>query len=85
MANKRAVSPLVATFMLVVFALIIGTVAMAWGKNYVPAEMQEAPDATLCMSLSTIDTPLKELQVKHVMGQISEEEYLKQEQAIVNS
>ena len=33
--NKRAVSPLVATILLIVFSLILGTVTMNLGKTYI--------------------------------------------------
>ena len=33
--NKRAVSPLVATIILVLFSLLLGTVTMNLGKNYI--------------------------------------------------
>ena len=85
MTNKKGLSPLVATFLLVVFALLIGTVAMAWGKNYVPPEIKEKPAAQICVSVSQINTPLKELQVKHITGQISQEQYVEQEKGIVSS
>ena len=58
---------------------------MAWGKNYVPPAMEEKPAAQICLNVAQIDTPLKELQVKHLTGQISEEEYLEQEKTIVSS
>ena len=33
--NKRAVSPLIATVLLMAFAVALGAIVMTWGKNYV--------------------------------------------------
>ena len=41
--KKRALSPLVATILLVAFALVIGTVTMNWGRSYVE-KIKEEPE-----------------------------------------
>lgn len=84
--NKKALSPLMATIILVVFALIIGTITMNLGKNYVDTLSPEGEDevrSSIVISINDIDTPLKQLQIKHITGQISQEEYLEQEQGLI--
>lgn len=86
--NKKGLSPLVATALLVVFALIIGTVAMSWGKNYVEGVVKQQSkektfENTVMVNLDDINTSLKKLQLEYVTGEISEEEYLKKEKELV--
>ena len=33
--NKKGLSPLMATLLLVIFAIALGSVVMSWGKEYV--------------------------------------------------
>ena len=86
--NKRGVSPLIATGILVVFALLIGTVTMSWGKSYVEGIAKKQPSEetfgnTVIIDLGRIDTPLKKLQLEHITEKISEEEYLSKEKELV--
>ncbi len=49
--NKRALSPLVATILLIAFAIALGVVVMSWGKSYIEekAEFTAGPhDASAC-------------------------------------
>ena len=86
--NRKALSPLIATVLLVVFALVIGTITMNWGKAYVekindePAE--NAIDSAIIISIRDIDTPLKELQIQHIIGRITEGQYLEKENELIN-
>lgn len=86
--NKKAMSPLIATMLLVVFALIIGTATMSWGRNYVETLPDENVDsqegATLVISYDRIDNPLKELQIKYIIGNVDLEEYLQKQDKIVS-
>ncbi|MBU0615464.1 MAG: hypothetical protein KJ601_05195 [Nanoarchaeota archaeon] len=82
--NRKALSPLMATIILVLFALVIGTVTMNLGKGYVEDIAEETPKSSIIIDITDIDTPLKELQVKHITGRISEEEYLDQEQILIS-
>lgn len=79
--NKKGLSPLVATVLLVVFALIIGTITMSWGKSYVEGMAEETEEGalkdTITISPDNVDTPLKKLQLDHITGKISKEEYEK--------
>ena len=86
--NKKALSPLVATVLLVIFSLAIGTITMNWGKNYVEKiNLQEQKDeprtGTLIVNYRDIDTELKELQIRHILGEISQSQYLEQEARLI--
>ena len=89
--NKKAISPLIATILLVLFALVLGAITMSWGKGYVE-KIEEKPESTIealngafIISIKSLDTPLKELQVKHITGRLTEEEYLEQEKELLES
>lgn len=85
--NKKGLSPLVATGLLVVFALVIGTITMSWGKNYVEGISEETEEegfkGTKIISLEDVNTPLKKLQLEYITGKISEEEYLIKEKELI--
>jgi len=84
--NKKALSPLVATILLVVFALVIGIITMNWGKSYVE-KIKEEPkefESAVIISIKDIDTPLKELQLQHITGKITKEEYIEKEKDLIN-
>jgi len=92
--NKEGMSPLIATILLVVFALIIGTATMNWGKSYVEKintqdvnlnKNEETFKSSIVLDINSIDTPLKELQIKHITGKISQEQYLAQEKTLITS
>lgn len=90
--NKWALSPLVATVLLVVFALVIGTITMNWGRSYVEKIKEEpkaepkvgAFDSAVIISVKDIDTPLKELQLQYITGRITKEEYIQKERALIS-
>ena len=84
LGNKRALSPLVATILLVIFALVIGTITMNWGKTYVEqvAAKEEKSPASIVIDISSLDDPLKVLQIKYLAGEISKEEYFKEEKKL---
>jgi len=88
LGNKRALSPLVATILLVVFALVIGTITMNWGRSYVEKmkeepEVKEFVDSAVVISIKDLDTPLKKLQLNHITGIITREEYIEQEKSLL--
>ena len=86
-SKKKALSPLMATLLLVVFAIVVGAITMSWGKSYVEKieakEPVEKLESAIVISIKDIDTPLKELQIKYITDQISEEEYLQQEKELI--
>lgn len=88
MLYKKALSPLVATILLVVFALVIGSITMIWGERYVrnvpPDNQSIKPGSRLeCFDKSLIDNQLKDLQIEYIVGNIPLEEYLEKEKAII--
>ena len=85
--NKKGLSPLVATIILVVFALVIGTAVMTWGDRFVrqseiPDETAEIPPSSYIMiSYADIgNNALKRLQIEYITDQIDLDEYLSEEQ-----
>ena len=89
LGNRKALSPLIATVLLVVFALVIGTITMNWGRSYVEKIKEEpklegAFDSAVIISIKDIDTPLKELQLQHIVGKITKEEYIEKEKSLLN-
>jgi hypothetical protein len=84
--NKKALSPLVATMILVVFALVIGAITMNWGKNYVEQISEEEQKIGLItISLEYLDSPLKKLQIDYITNKITLEQYLEKEKEILDS
>ena len=86
--NKKALSPLVATFLLVIFALVIGAITMNWGKAYVEKasvgeEGKKALESAVIISISDIDNELKMLQIDYITGRINQEEYLQREKELL--
>ena len=86
--NRRALSPLIATLLLVVFALVIGTATMSWGKEYVQnletLEEKTQISTTITIPTNNINTPLKEIQIKHLIGEYTEEQYYAEEANLKN-
>ena len=82
--NRKALSPLIATLLLVVFALVIGTATMSWGKEYVQ-NLENSAESAIPVQTSEIRiplsdvTPLKEIQIKHLTGAYTEEQYYAEE------
>lgn len=86
--SKKALSPLVATVLLVVFALVVGTITMNWGKSYVnqlkdePAESKAGK--TVILTSEEIDDPLKELQIQYITGEIDKNQYIEKQKSLVS-
>ena len=88
MPNKKALSPLVATMLLVVFALIVGTATMSWGKSYVENIPNEdntvSAGSSYVISVADVrDDPIKVIQIRYILGEITLEEYLKEEEKLL--
>lgn len=88
--NKRAISPLVATILLLAFALVIGVLTMTWGRSYVDTGAEASPEdeglktGAIVISIEDIlDSELKLLQVQFLSGKMTQEEYLQKEKEIV--
>jgi len=82
--NNKGLTPLVATVSLVLLSLIIGTITMNFGKTYVQElSGEDSLKGTVVIDLGSVDTELKELQLKHITGSITEEEYLEKEKQLI--
>ena len=86
MRNKKGLSPLVATIILVVFALVIGTAVMTWGDKFVrQSDIADEPSETPPSSYVMIgyadigNNALKRLQIEYITDQIDLDEYLSEE------
>ena len=68
--NKRGVSPLTATFFLIVFAMILGAIVMNVGRDYVEsvAEISEP-------TIDSFDDPFEILKIRYAKGEITKEEF----------
>lgn len=87
---KRAVSPLVATVILLLSAIIIGTVVMNWGMDYIEELTKIKPAATSPVSpigIGSICTedPLLILQTRYARGEITTAKYLEMKALITNT
>lgn len=80
--NKKGLSPLIATILLVLFAVVLGTIVMGWGKEYV-TNLQHVEPPTVSQN-QICEDPLVILQVRYANGDITTQEYL-QKKAIIES
>ncbi|MBR9699471.1 hypothetical protein GOV09_03390 [Candidatus Woesearchaeota archaeon] len=80
--HKKALSPLVATVLLVVFALIVGTATMSWANNKATIGEDDNP-VSIVIDFKKVDTPLKRLQIDYITDEITLEEYLEKEQELL--
>ena len=80
--NKKGISPLASTILLVVFAVLLGTVVMSWGRGYVEGISEKAPvekvNVTGC-------APLEILQIKFINGEITEKQYAEMKAKLTES
>jgi flagellin-like protein len=89
--NKKALSPLMATILLVVFALVVGTVTMNVGKEYVEktdteetATEERPTGSSIVIDINDVlGDDLKELQIMYITGKITKEEYLEMEKELI--
>ncbi len=78
--NRRGMSPVMMTLLLVSFSLVVGFAAMTWAQGY----ESSPPDKTFAesvyvISINDVDTPLKQLQIDHLTRRVSTDEYLRLE------
>jgi len=76
--NRKGLTPLMATIMLLAFALVIGTITMNWGKGYVERLTEEqavGPSESIVINPNALNDPLKVLMVNYIEGKITKEEY----------
>ena len=87
--GKRGISPLIATVLLVAFAVALGAVVMNWAKG---VEETEGPKTTGAATDSSLQTsgclvqapapadPLKQLMIKYLQGSVSKGDFFTQSQ-----
>tara|TARA_B100000315_G_C14369616_1_gene492353 strand:+ start:266 stop:520 length:255 start_codon:yes stop_codon:yes gene_type:complete len=83
--NSRGLSPLVATITLIVLAILLGALVMAFSEDFVetiPDESEKPKSSTICIRSS--QDPLKNLQVEFLEGKISRGEYLTRERLLLS-
>tara|TARA_Y100000310_G_scaffold345304_1_gene463559 strand:- start:3422 stop:3673 length:252 start_codon:yes stop_codon:yes gene_type:complete len=82
MMDKKGLTPGVATIILIIFALLLGSLVMAFGEDYVDAVPNSGPKkSTVCVKVSK--DPLKVLQVEYLNGKISKTQYLAREKQLI--
>lgn len=90
MMNKKALSPMAATSLLVIFALVLGTITMSFGRNYVDKinvktetfKVKEIGPTGTSITVINEQDPLAQLQVQYLTGKISKEEYLQRQKQL---
>jgi len=82
MIGKKAISPLIATFLLILFAISLGTVVMSIGQSYLTEQPLQDEDI-VCYNKNVGD-PLKQLQIRYLNNEITKEEYLNLEKEILD-
>ena len=81
--NKMGITPLLATFLLIIFAMSLGSVVMSFGKDYMASAEPISEDEPLDVCETNIDLgQLKNLQILHINNIISTEEYLEMEKGV---
>ncbi|MBI2128673.1 hypothetical protein HYU07_00390 [Candidatus Woesearchaeota archaeon] len=83
--NKRALSPLIATVLLIAFAIALGAIVMSLGKNYIQSistDLQPTQAAEICKTAATGDS-LKDLQIQYINNKISRSDYISREKSII--
>ena len=75
--NTRGMAPVMATILLVAFSLVIGFAAMTWARGYESGAAQEKTfaESVYVISITDVDTPLKQLQIDYLTRRISIDEY----------
>ncbi|MBI4453173.1 hypothetical protein HY636_00855 [Candidatus Woesearchaeota archaeon] len=82
--DKRGVTPLMVTIVLIGFAVAVGSIIMSLGGDYV----KDIPDTetsqqSKVVCVGTAGEPLKDLMVKYINDEITVEQYL-QGESILN-
>lgn len=76
--NKRAISPLIATVLLVAFAVALGAVVMSWTSG-----VEAEPGAGACVIGAMPSDPLQQLMISYIKGDVSKQEYLAREKQLI--
>lgn len=70
--NKKGLSPLTSTIILLVVSILIGIVVMSWGKGYVEQATAKADQAAIKEQQATV---FEDLNARYEKGEISKEQY----------
>lgn len=70
--NKKAISPLISTLLLVVFAIALGSVVMTWGRAYVESAVEISDVTVEDVEKKSI---FEELDERFAKGEITQEQY----------
>jgi len=83
--GKKGLSPLIATVLLLVFALVLGAITMNLGKSYVGSSIKEKDifASAIVINPKEVTEPLQKLQIRYITGDISKEEYLQMEKELL--
>lgn len=77
--NKRGISPLIATVLLVAFAVALGAVVMSWTSGVEP----EPAIGGTCIISTVPSDPMQQLMISYIKGDISKQEYLAREKQFI--
>lgn len=88
--KKKVMSPLVATIILLVCAILLGTVVMNWGRDYINDLTNIEPIATSPVTPVDVraictDDPFIILQTRYVKGEITTAKYLEIKAILTNT
>ena len=78
--NKKALSPLQSTVILVVVSIIIGIIVMSWGRSYVEKATAQADQNAM---KAKQDTLFEDLNTRLQKGEITQEQYDKIKEVIL--
>jgi flagellin-like protein len=78
--GKRGISPLIATVLLVAFAVSLGAVVMNWAKgtDTGAAETSSFAQTSECLVKGPVSEPLKQVMVNYLQDEISKQEFFSQ-------
>jgi flagellin-like protein len=72
--GKRGISPLVATILLVAFAVALGSVVMSWAQGI----EEDVAAKGSCNFQCTFDEPLQQLMVRYLNGEVNKQQFFQQ-------
>ena len=75
--NRKALSPLTSTLLLLAVSILIGIIVMTWGRSYVEQAAIQAPQLTVESSI------FQELDDRLANGEINQEQYNKIKQVLI--
>jgi len=87
---KKALSPLVATFILLACAILLGTMVMGWGRDYIEGLSSIeptgiSPSSGLSVESICVGEPLLILQTRYASGELQTAKYLEMKAILTGS